>query len=143
MIMLSLKDLWFINDELWRLCICDAYNAVLLCDLYDFIRDNQIQSFIYFSHDNSEINDKFKKLSHLADIKCQHSGASYGCTMRIVEHIIKSGFLYWKYDYIKEHHEHIIDKVFLIQQTFRITISNPNYKMCRKRLEKECFELII
>lgn len=141
--LLSINDLWFINDELWRLCICDAYNAVLLCDLYTFMKHNQIHSFMYFSHDDIVIHEKFKKLSHLADIKGLHSGASYGCTMRLVEHIIKRGFLYWKYDYIKEHHEHIVDKVFFIQRKFKNAISNPNYKMCRKRLEKECFELII
>lgn len=141
--LLSVNDFWFINDELWRLCICDAYNAVILCDLYDFIRDNEIQSFIYFSYDDTILHDKFQRLSHIADIKGLHSGASYGCTMRIVEHIIKSGFLCWKYDYIREHHEHVEDKVFLIQKKFKNAISNPNYKMCRKRLEKECFELII
>ena len=141
--LLSVNDFWFINDELWRLCICDAYNAVILCDLYDFIRDNEIQSFMQFSYDDTSLHDKFKRLSHLADIKGLHSGASYGCTMRIVEQIIKSSFLYWKYDYIKKHHEHIVDKVFLIQRKFKNAISNPNYKMCRTRLEKECFELII
>lgn len=141
--LLSVNDFWFIKDELWRLCICDAYNAVILCDLYDFIRDNEIQSFMYFSHNETVIDEKFKKLSHLADIKGLHSGASYGCTMRVVENIIKSGFLYWKYDYIEKHHEHIVDKVFLIQRKFKNAFSNPNYEMCRARLKKECFELII
>lgn len=139
--MLSLNDLWFINDELWKLCICDAYNAVLLCDLYNFIKDNEIKSFMYFSYDNSEIQAKFKKLSHLADIKNLHSGASYACTMREVESMIKKGFLEWKYDYIKKHHKFIINKIIYIQKLYKKVISNPNYKLCRNRLNNEYLEL--
>lgn len=139
--MLSLKDLWFINDELWRLCICDAYNAVIKCNLYDFVKDNEIQSFMYFSHDNNEIQEKFKKLSHLADIKNLHSGASYACTMREVERMIKKGFLEWKYDYIKDHHIFVINKITYIQKLYKKVISNPNYKLCRNRLNNEYLEL--
>ena len=140
---LYVKDLWFINDELWKLCICDAYNAVNICDLYDFIKSNEIQSFMMFSYDDTTLHNKFKRLSHQADIRGLHSGASYGCTMRIVENIIKSSFLHWKYDYIKIHHKYIVDKVFLIQKNFKIAISNPDYKMCRSRLKREFSEFIV
>lgn len=137
------EDLWFINDDLWRLCVCDAYNAVIQCDLYDFIKDNEITSFNYFSYDDVKIQNKFTKLSQLADVRGLHSGASYSFTLRTVDNIIKNGFLNWKYAYIEKHHPHIVDKVFLIQKKFKNAISDPNYKMCKKRLEKEYFELIV
>lgn len=143
MLLLSTNDLWFVDDDLWRISICDAYNAVIICELYNFIKKNDIQSFMYFSYEDVNICNKFRRLSYLADIKGLHSGASYGCTMRIVEDIIKKGFLCWKYEYIQEHHSHIIDKIVLIQKNYKKAISNPNYKMCKKRLEKEYFELVI
>lgn len=143
MTLISSKDLFFIDDELWRLCICDAYNAIIISGLYEFIKENEIDSFMCFKHSNTDIMNKFSRMSVLADIKGLHSGASYGCTMRTVEYIIKKGFMDWKYEYIQKHCDKIVKQVKLIQRQFRKVISNPNYLLCRNRLQNEYFDLII
>ena len=41
------RDLYFVQDDLWRISYLDAYNAVIECGLYEYIRDNEIYSYMF------------------------------------------------------------------------------------------------
>lgn len=140
---MKIVDLYFVEELLWQISIYDAYNAVVECDLLDFIKNNEIETFAYFRHEDTKITISFYKMSELADVNVGHSGASFGCTMRIVEQIIKHGFDKWKFSYITQHRPDILEHVKTIQRRFRFCISNPEYKMCKSRLTREYFELKI
>ena len=141
--LINVKDLYFEKDAIWKVCVCDAYNAMIISGLYDFIKNNEIYSFMYFKTNDDEIMKKFNRMNILADIKSLHSGASLACFMRIGEKIIKEGFENWKYKYIEDNCNEIITKVKFIQEKFRESISNPKYKLCKRRLNNEYFHLLI
>jgi len=138
---LTERDLYFVIDPLWKISYLDGYNAVIYTGLYEYIKENRISSFLY--HIPVEKKKEFSKLSHMADIRSIHSGASYGVTMRMVEMMIKMGFDDWKIWYIKSNRIDIVEKVKIISRQVKKSLSNPEYKMCKKRLIKEYFELII
>lgn len=137
---LTENDLYFIRDPLWKTSILDAYNGVIACDLYDYIKNTDIKSFSYDTP--LEKKPQFQKLFYLADTRVGHSGASYGVTMRIIERIIKDGFYRWKLDYIRANRRDMIDSVSYLQKHIRRVFSDPRYMLCKKRLMNE-FELLI
>ena len=135
------KDLYFMDEyHLWKMCIIDGYNAVISVGLYDYIKNNEIKSFVFETP--SEYESQFQKLAIMADSRVGHSGASYGITMRTVENIIKKGFENWKIDYINKHNKNMVDSVICIQKNVRKVLSDPNYSMCQNRLKYE-FELLV
>lgn len=136
------KDLYFVRDQLWRQSIIDGYNAVIICGLHDYIKNNEITSFMFGIPYHLKPN--FQRMSHLADYRVGHSGASYGTTMRIVERIIKDGFHKWKIDYIIANRGDIVDTIVLLQKHIRRALSDPKYMLCKRRLMYEYeFELFI
>lgn len=134
------NDLYFVHDPLWKISITDGYNSVLYCGLYDYIKNNEIKSYVYDTP--IERKEQFDQLYYLADLRAGHSGSSYGITMRIVEKIIKYGFNIWKIDYIKKNRNDIMKSVIYLQKHIRKVLSNPMYLLCRRRLKYE-FELLI
>jgi hypothetical protein len=140
---MKIVDLYFVEELLWQIAIYDAYDAIVKCDLFDFIKNNEIETFAYFRHEDAKIMSSFHKMSELADVNVGHSGASFGCTMRTVEQIIKYGFDKWKISYITQYRPDILEHVKTIQKRFRICVSNPEYKMCKSRLTREYFDLVI
>ena len=135
------RDLYFVQDDLWRISYLDAYNAVIECGLYEYIRDNEIYSYMFSIP--SEKSVEFAKVFSIADRRVGHSGASYGITMRMVEQIIKQGFDRWKIWYIKVSRPDIVHKVKIISRQIKKSLSEPEYKMCRSRLKSEFFYLIL
>lgn len=131
------KDLYFMQDSLWQMCIADAYNAVISVGLYDYIKYNEIKSFVYKTPPDYE--NQFNKLAKLADVRVGHSGSSYGSTMRTVEYIIKNGFEKWKINYINNHNEDMIKSINCIQKNIRKVLSDPNFLMCKRRLRYEFY----
>jgi len=64
----------------------DAHDAITACDLWDWMRSYTPDSFMYSNHPNlDQINKKMKYMN-------EHSGASYGWTMRQMESIAKIGW---------------------------------------------------
>lgn len=64
----------------------DAYDAITACDLWDWMRSYTPDSFMYSNHPNLDrINKEMKYMD-------EHSGASYGWTMRQMESIAKRGW---------------------------------------------------
>ena len=72
----------------------DAYNAVTASGAWDAIANFTGESFMFSSE--PWLNDVQKHMK-LMD---QHSGASYGCTMRIIEKIARDGWDAYVADYI-------------------------------------------
>ena len=87
----------FIKDPHFKLCLEDAYRAVDELDLWNYLRENVINSFTYYEGPYQALHSK---LLIKADLHKMHSGASYGITMRNIEQIAKNGFNQWKKDYI-------------------------------------------
>ena len=139
--LLTEKDLYFVIDDLWRTSYLDGYNAVIKCGLYEYIRDNEIKSFMFSPP--VDMTEQFEKLYSIADRRMIHSGASYGCTMRMVEQMVKMGYLKWKIWYIEHNRPDMIHKLNVIIKNVRRSLSDPKCKMCRNRLEHEYFDLLI
>lgn len=87
----------FEQSATMRTCLQDAYDAVTELKLWDYLRDNQFDSFSYYHGPNIELHETLLKL---ADKNNLHSGASYGITMRNMESIAKKGFDRWKTNYL-------------------------------------------
>lgn len=138
--MITESDLYFVIDPLWRMGILDGYNAVIKCDLVDYIKQMEIKSFMFETPVDKK--EEFEILYRFADYRVGHSGASYGMTMRIVERIIKLGFNEWKLKYIAENRHDMVQKINIINTQVKQVFSNPSFKMCRNRLRRE-FELMI
>ena len=134
-------ELYFILDDLWRWSVLDGYNAVITCGLYEYIRDNEIKSYIFDTPEDKK--EEFERLYNLADFRCLHSGASYGITMRLVERLIRQGYDDWKIWYINHNRPDMIKSMNKIIRQCKESLSDPSYKLCRNRLRRECFELII
>ena len=134
------NDFYFIKDCLWRISILDGFNSVIKCNLFNYMKNNEIESFMFETP--TEKKSEFQKLFHMADFRVGHSGASYGVTMRIVEEIVKKGFDKWKLNYINDNRLDMIESVKILQRHIRRVLSDPSYMLCRKRLRYE-FELLI
>ena len=87
----------FEKNQMIATCLQDAYEAVTDLDLWEYLRDNEFESFTYYKGPKKELHDK---LLALVDKRKMHSGASYGLTMRSMERIAKKGFDAWKREYI-------------------------------------------
>ena len=138
--MITESDLYFVIDPLWRIGILDGYNAVIKCKLVDYIKQNEIKSFMFETPVDKK--EEFEILYSIADYRVGHSGASYGITMRIVERMIKLGFDEWKLKYIAENRPDMLQKINIINARVKQVFSNPSFNMCRNRLRYE-FELLI
>ena len=133
------SDFKIIINGLWRNCVLDGYNAVIDCGLYDYIKNNEVTSFMYGQLGNVDM----QRLYERADRQHLHSGASYGLTMREVERIVKMGYDNWKIWYIYHNRPDILEKVHVISRQVKKSLSDPSYAMCRRRLEREYVELVI
>lgn len=92
----------FIQDEMFRRGLEDAYDAVEEMKLWDYLGSNIFNSFAYYNGPNTILHEELLKK---ADKNNLHSGASYGITMRNIEQIAKNGFDRWKSDYIRNYYE--------------------------------------
>lgn len=83
-------DFSFIRDPMWRMFLHDAYQAVWLADAWSSLRDESPpddKGFMFSSSPTTDTIQKFMRHHH------DHSGASYGITMRSMESIAKRGWL--------------------------------------------------
>ena len=96
---LSLNDLHFIKDESFKLALYDGYNAVYDTNLNEFIKNNDIHSFMYPKNIPKNLEKQWNEMGRLADVRAGHSGASFGLTMRSVEYILKHGIHEFKNAY--------------------------------------------
>ena len=98
MSVLGEADFHFINDKFWRLSILDGYNATVTCDMYEYIRNKRIESYMF-----APPKDKlwqFYMLQRVASARTEHTGITYDVTMKIVEDIIQLGYAEWRHFYM-------------------------------------------
>jgi len=86
----------FETNDLMRMSLEDAYDAVNELDLWDYLRNTEFHSFSYYKGPEVKLHIT---LLNLVDKRNIHSGASYGITMRNMEQIAKVGFEKWKENY--------------------------------------------
>lgn len=96
---LSIDDFNFIKDTSFKLALYDGYNAVYDTNLVEFIKNNDIQSFMFPKNIPKNLEKQWNKMGRLADVRAGHSGASFGLTMRSVEYILKHGIHAFKNAY--------------------------------------------
>ena len=82
-------DFTFVRDAMWRMFLHDAYQAVGLADAWSALRDESPPADKGFMFSSSPATDMIQKFMRYAD---EHSGASYGITMRCMESIAKRGW---------------------------------------------------
>jgi hypothetical protein len=82
-------DFSFVRDSMWRMFLHDAYQAVGLADAWTYLRDESPPADKGFMFSSSPATDTIQKFMRYAD---EHSGASYGITMRCMESIAKRGW---------------------------------------------------
>jgi len=133
------SDFNIIINWLWRVSVLDGYNAVIDCGLYDYLKNNEVSSFMYGQLGTFDMRQLYER----ADRRNLHSGASYGLTMREVERVVKMGYDDWKIWYIRHNRPDILEKVRIISRQVKKSLSDPSYMMCRRRLEREYFDLVI
>lgn len=89
----------FINDNLTKEFLQSAHKAITNCEMWEWIRNAQITSFMYGKGSEMEIiRNEMKK----DPINRYHSGSSYGCVMREIEYIAKYGYSKYQEDYYKQ-----------------------------------------
>ena len=82
-------DFSFVRDPMYRRFLHDAYQAVGLADAWSYLRDESPPDDKGFMFSSSPITDTIQKFMRDID---EHSGASYGITMRCMEMIAKRGW---------------------------------------------------
>jgi len=87
----------FVSNNMERIVLIDAYEAVNDMNLWDYLKENTFESFTYYKGPYKQLHEE---LLEKADKSNFHSGASYGITMRNMERIAKEGFDVWKKEYL-------------------------------------------
>lgn len=82
-------DFSFIRDATTRMFLHDAYQAVGLADAWTYLRDESPPADRGFMFSTTPTTEKIQKFMRHAE---EHSGASYGITMRQMEKIAKRGW---------------------------------------------------
>ena len=88
----------FINDESTRELLQSAHKAITNCEMWDWIRNNKISSFMY---DNNKEMKIIRTQMEKDPVNMNHSGSSYGWVMREIEYIAKYGYNNYEYDCTK------------------------------------------
>lgn len=86
----------FIVDQSTKEFLQSAHRAITNCEMWDWIRINNITSFMY--EDGPEMR-KFINEMQKDNINDNHSGSSYGFIMREIEYIAKNGYDKYKETY--------------------------------------------
>ena len=82
-------DFSFVRDAMYRMFLHDAYQAVGLANAWSALRNESPPADKGFMFSSSPATDTIQKFMRYAD---EHSGASYGITMRCMEKIAKKGW---------------------------------------------------
>ncbi len=81
------SDFALIHDEHSREMLENAYNAIILAEGWDYLKNFNEESFMFSSNPMvKSISDNMITLGYNG-----HSGASFGWTMRTMEYLAKHG----------------------------------------------------
>lgn len=90
-------DFTLIRNAMYRMFLHDAYQAVEMADAWESLRNESPPDDKGFMFHSSATTDKIQECMRYANI---HSGASYGITMRCMEHIAKKGWAAFVNEYV-------------------------------------------
>jgi len=94
-------DTSFITNLNEKNMIDTCITAVNNLELWNWLKTSNIESFMLSDDPNiTRIYNKIEELGY-----CGHSGASFGCTMRIIEFIAKNSFDSYRINYISNFEE--------------------------------------
>lgn len=131
---LAENEFFFVKDELQKQMLIDGYEAVLKCNMYDYIKNNDIDTYMFTDDEN------ILKLYEFADKNNLHSGWSYGWTMAAIDSIVKDGFYNWKYNYIMGTNKNLYNEMmlskYMIQNTYKKCKKDEKYKLCRDKYKE-------
>jgi hypothetical protein len=74
----------------------NAHWAITQCELWDWLRTYSPPDGKGFMFSTTAEMDRIVKKMYEEDIANGHSGASYACTMRVMEYIAKNGYERYK-----------------------------------------------
>jgi len=95
---LSVNVFGFVSEDK-RIMYESAFNAITQLELWNYMKNFKGESFM-LSNDK-EVNCIYSKIENLGYY--EHSGASFGVTMRIMEYIAKNGLDKFQQEYTRIH----------------------------------------
>ena len=83
----------FVSDKQSKEFLLSAHHAISSCELWDWLRNNTIKSFMF---NNSPELTRLQKAMDKDEINGYHSGTSFGFVLRQMEFIAKNGYEYFR-----------------------------------------------
>ena len=132
---------YFVSEFVSRNAFEDAFNAISELNLWKSLQQNYSEQVIDFMYTLQNKPHNYDKLIRLFDKRMMHSRASFVKTLLVMEHIAKYGFDDWKFKYIKVNRLDMVQSIKKISDYYYESISNPNFLLCRKRLQNEFIKM--
>lgn len=132
---------YFVSDSFSKNAFEDAFNAISELNLWECLQQNYSEQIIDFMYTLQNKPKHYDKLIRLFDKRMMHSRASFVKTLLVMEHIAKHGFDDWKFKYIKVNRTDMVQSIQKISNYYYESISNPNFLLCRKRLQNEFIKM--
>ena len=132
---------YFVSESVSRNAFEDAFNAISELNLWKSLQQNYSEQVIDFMYTLQNKPHNYDKLIRLFDKRMMHSRASFVKTLLVMEHIAKYGFDDWKFKYIKVNRLDMVQSIKTISDYYYESISNPNFLLCRKRLQNEFIKM--
>ena len=132
---------YFVSESFSRNAFEDAFNAISELNLWKSLQNNYSEQVIDFMYTLQNKPHNYDKLIRLFDKRMMHSRASFVKTLLVMEHIAKYGFDDWKFKYIKVNRLDMVQSIKTISDYYYESISNPNFLLCRKRLQNEFIKM--
>lgn len=118
------------ENEKVRLTYNDAYEAINVLGLWEFIQKHKIKSFLLYPL------PIFRQLYKLSIKNVLLSENTYEMIMFHMKKIACIGYCKWEKEYIKSYYPHIYIAARRIDKILYDVFSNPFYKKGRERIEK-------
>lgn len=121
---------WFIETQIIKNTYEDAFDAITVLDLWDFIRKHRMRSFLLHPL------PIFRQLYKLTIKNVLLSDNTYEMIMHNMKYMSVNGYNKWEMYYIKRHRPDLYVAGKTINRIIYDIYSNPNYKKGRQRIEK-------
>jgi hypothetical protein len=132
---------YFVSDSFSKNAFEDAFNAISELNLWKSLQQNYSEQITDFMYTLQNKPQDYDKLIRLFDKRMMHSRVSFVKTLLVMEHIAKYGFDDWKFKYIKVNRLDMVQSITTISDYYYESISNPNFLLCRKRLQNEFIKM--
>lgn len=121
---------WFIETKTIKNTYEDAFHAITVLDLWDFIRKHRMRSFLLHPL------PIFRQLYKLTIKNVLLSDNTYEMIMHHMKYMSNNGYHKWEMYYIKENRPDLYIAGKTINRIIYDIYSNPYYKKGRERIEQ-------